>query len=62
MKKAEQKDKLERLAEELKERKRRKALAQDKDRGSVHSNRSVGRGGPRHWDHIAMYDGLGNAM
>ena len=60
MKKAEQKDKLERLAEELKERKRRKALAQD--RASVHSNWSGGRGSRRNWDHIAMYDGLGNAM
>ena len=60
MKKAEQKDRLERLAEELKERKRRKALALDKDRGSVRSDRSGGRGGYR--DHIAMYDGLGNAM
>lgn len=61
MKKAEQKAKVERLAEELKERQRRKALA--KDRGSIHSNRSgVGRG-RRHWDDdIAMYDGLGNAV
>jgi len=60
MKKSEEKAKLERLAEELKERKRRKALAQD--RVSVHSNWSGGRGGRRNWDHIAMYDGLGNAM
>jgi len=61
MKKAEQKAKVERLAEELKERKRRQALAQDKqDKGSVRSDRS-GRG-RRHYDQIAMYDGLGNAM
>lgn len=61
MKKAEQKAKVERLAEELKERQRRKALA--RDRGSVHSNRSGGRGGRRHWDDdIAMYNGLGNAV
>ena len=60
MKKAEQKAKVERLAEELKERQRRKALA--KDRGSIHSNRSGGRN-RRHWDtDIAMYDGLGNAI
>ncbi|KIJ64645.1 hypothetical protein HYDPIDRAFT_71223, partial [Hydnomerulius pinastri MD-312] len=58
MKKAEQKAKVERLAEELKERQRRKALALD--RQSIHSNRSSGRGGRRHWDaDIAMYDGLG---
>jgi len=61
MKKAEQRAKVERLAEELKERKRRKTLAQDQD--SVHSDRSGGRDGQRHWDtRIAMYDGLGNAM
>ncbi|KAF9221639.1 galactose oxidase [Gyrodon lividus] len=61
MKKAEQKAKVERLAEELKERQRRKTLALDKQ--SVHSNRSVGRGGRRQWDSdIAMYDGLGGAF
>lgn len=61
MKKAEQKDKVERLAEELKERKRRQALA--RERGSVHSQRSGGRTGHGPWDtHIAMYDGLGSAM
>ncbi|KAG6377049.1 hypothetical protein JVT61DRAFT_1098 [Boletus reticuloceps] len=61
MKKAEQRAKVERLAEELKERKRRKTLAQDED--SAHSDRSGGRDDRRHWDtRIAMYDGLGNAM
>ena len=56
MKKAEQKAKLERLAEELKERQRRKGLAPEKE-----SVRSLGTGGRgRHWDaERAMYDGLG---
>ncbi|KAH7885282.1 hypothetical protein F5I97DRAFT_1928681 [Phlebopus sp. FC_14] len=58
MKQAEQKAKVERLAEELKERQRRKALAQD--RQSTHSHRSYGRNGRRQWDDdIAMYNGLG---
>jgi hypothetical protein len=61
MKKSEQKAKVERLAEELKERERRKLLALDKQ--SVHSNRSGVRGGRRHWDSdIAMYNGLGGAI
>jgi len=55
MKKAEDKAKVERLAEELKERQRRKALAPDK--GSVRSNGSGGR--PRE---IAMYGGLEGVM
>lgn len=61
MKKAEEKARVERLAEELKERQRRKALA--RDRVSIHSTRSAGRGGRRHWDDdIAMYEGLVSAM
>lgn len=62
MKKAEQQAKVERLAEELKERKRRQALAQD--RSSVHSNPSAGRAQPHsHWDgHKAMYGGLENVV
>ncbi|KAH7928464.1 hypothetical protein BV22DRAFT_1004879, partial [Leucogyrophana mollusca] len=57
-KKAEAKAKMEQLAEELKERQRRKASTQD--RQSVHSGRSNGRGGRRQWDDDrAMYDGLG---
>jgi hypothetical protein len=56
--KAEHKAKLERLAEELKDRQRRKAATLD--RQSVHSHRSFGRVARRHWDDdIAMYDGLG---
>lgn len=56
--KAESKAKVQRLAEELKERQRRKAATVD--RQSVHSHRSYGRSPRRHWDHdIAMYDGLG---
>jgi len=56
MKKAEQKAKLERLAEELKERQRRKGLAPEKE--SVHSLQTTDR--RRRYDaDRAMYDGLG---
>jgi hypothetical protein len=49
---------VERLAEELKDRQRRKAATLD--RQSVHSHRSFGRPARRHWDDdIAMYNGLG---
>ncbi|KAI6147103.1 hypothetical protein BKA82DRAFT_1004565 [Pisolithus tinctorius] len=55
MKKAEEKARMERLAEELKERQRRKMLAMDKR--SIHSSGGRSR---RHWDDDrAMYDGLG---
>jgi hypothetical protein len=61
MKKAEKKAKRLRLAEELKERERRKGLMQDKQ--SIHSNRSGGRGGRRNWDPDAsLYGGLGAAF
>jgi hypothetical protein len=55
--KAESKAKMERLAEELKERKRRHAATFD--RQSVHSHRSYGRTPRRQWDtDVAMYNGL----
>jgi len=56
--KAEAKARRDRLAEELKERQRRRAATFD--RQSVHSRRSFGRPNRRHWDEdISMYEGLG---
>ncbi|KAG9315828.1 hypothetical protein JVU11DRAFT_3477 [Chiua virens] len=61
MEKAERKARTERLAEELKERQRRKTLAPE--RGSVRSKGSEGRNARRQWDSdLAMYDGLASGL